>query len=344
MENVILINSKNALEKLSYLNYGSVNISFENNDAEQITRTWVDLINFIDKSEPVRITPAVDVYLPDGSDQYAEREMPGVFRISYASNEKPPQLTADEMNMQAIAETAVKSARESLKIRPELFKKAKGLASRLGLKFKSDGDTQYFFKHIKKKSVFALMEEGLYSGVESIGIDPRDIGAQTVRVYASQLSGYGVKKLRVSVVGDTIMVYFGAASKKELLRKDFNKFYTEAVTELGENEAKRLILERVMPEAVTELGENGQLRIADPNAVLGHTEIPVRTSEIPQVEETYKVVSYPSEPEALANWPEIPHKPDDRSDYQKEIDRMAADEDGEIDESRVTYMTDDDDF
>lgn len=242
-DEIISINRFNAMLTICGLSHGQTFVSFEDDIASEILGNCIDAVNEICGAGAIRFDPAQKMVLGDDVSNYEGVEVPGVYRLIWTiRGENVPVLTVDDI---CIEETAISAKKNTtvvdMTINEGLFKYAKKIASKHGVKFKSEDGFQLFDGRKSRLSSYRQIEKAITDKLDFITFKSDEVGIQTVRVYVSQINSFNNKKYRVSHEDGVITVHFKELTKADECYIKLEKLWSEYGSQIGKNAFSELM-------------------------------------------------------------------------------------------------------
>lgn len=195
--NNIYVSISNALEVVNSARYGTINLQFEDDAARARTEQLTTAVNMIAGGKTVFLDGDRLVCVNRGQD-----------------------ITLTEEDAQ-IWEFAAASARDSKVVKFQansgLLRLMKKIAREAGVKFSFGSPNEYIFDGSRKVSAFQKIENALLAGDASI--DVTEGSALTVRAYCSVIAARHGVKIRCSISGNKIKVFFREPTAQEAARQ-----------------------------------------------------------------------------------------------------------------------------
>lgn len=255
METKKLNTSKDVIDFMQKIKYGSNLVSYESNEAQiQMTKN-LEILNQI---LGVNAIDEVDVLDDD------ENVIPGIFNVLYrVKGVDIPELSIAEWNIRDLISDVKNGKKPSInKIDERLFKFCKKQAILNGLKFKATIDGCYFTNTKGRESVFDKMDKAYKNGDDSISFSLSEFNINTIRQYSSNLGLIYGKKFQCNNEGGNMTIYFKELTREEKFRKSIQKVINEHYEFLTINTMK-IILDNVLPD---------EDEISKPEVIIGVAE------------------------------------------------------------------------
>lgn len=260
MENIkkdcIFLNKSNVLQFLNSQKFGSVQVAFEDLEAQKLLEHGIIVCNKINRGsvyykEDVE-EKAEDVYNEKKGTyktKWTAHEIPNRFRVYFTREYKVGSIGDDDFYIELIATKSIESGIDfELNINEKMHIEAKKIAKLHGIKIETIGD-KIFFKNKKNDSIFESLKKACKSNDLKIEFDASQTSIHTIRAYCSILKKQTIKDLRCKIEPGKIVVYFRELSTKERLLSDLeNCLKLMVVNEVPEYEIKSVIDSVLMPE------------------------------------------------------------------------------------------------